>query len=527
MLQISNLNLSLDGGMEELRRKAAKVLGVAPGDFHELSLWRKSVDARRKSDVHYVCTVRCSLPGEDKILKRAGDRVSPVVPEPYVFPPVRRDPKRPRPVVVGMGPAGLFCALFLARAGVPCTVLERGRPVEERSRDVERLWSLGELDPASNVQFGEGGAGAFSDGKLQTGIHDPRVRTVLETFVAFGAPADILYVQKPHVGTDVLAAVLKSFRAELLRLGCDLRFSSTFTGLDAPGGAVRSVRVSGPQGDYDLPCDTLVLAPGHSARDTFAMLRAKGVPLEAKAFAVGVRIEHDQAAISQAQYGPASIKLPAADYKLSCHLPNGRGVFSFCVCPGGVVVCSSSEGDAIVTNGMSYRARDGKNINGGLLVGVEPADFGGAGPLAGFEFQRRWETLAFRLGGGGFQAPGQSVGSFLRGETPTLQRPLSPTYRPGVTAADLGQCLPGFVSASLRQAIPILGKKLRGFDDGGALLTGVETRSSSPVRLIRDETMQSPLRGLYPCGEGAGWAGGITSAAADGIKTAEAIAGRP
>ncbi len=527
MLQIANISVSLDGGLDELRAKTAKVLGLPLADLPPLTLYRQSIDARRKSDVHYVYAVRCALPGEERLLKRSGDRFSLVAERPYAFPPVRRDLKAPRPVVVGMGPAGLFCALFLARSGIPCTVLERGRPVEERSRDVARLWSDGELDPASNVQFGEGGAGAFSDGKLQTGIHDPRVRTVLETFAAFGAPADILYVHKPHVGTDVLATVLKNFRAELLRLGCDLRFSSTFTGLDAPNGAVRSVRVSGPQGDYDLPCDTLVLAPGHSARDTFAMLLAAGVPMEPKAFALGVRVEHDQGMISESQYGPAAQRLPAADYKLACHLPGGRGVFSFCVCPGGVVVCSSSEGDAIVTNGMSYRARDGKNINGGLLVGVEPADFGGAGPLAGFEFQRRWEALAFRLGGGGFQAPGQSVGSFLRGETPTLQSPLSPTYRPGVTAADLSQCLPGFVTGSLQQAIPILGKKLRGFDDGGALLTGVETRSSSPVRLIRDETMQSPLRGLYPCGEGAGWAGGITSAAADGIKTAEAIAGRP
>lgn len=524
MLQISNLNLSLDGGMDELRRKAAKVLGVAPGELGEVHLWRRSVDARRKGDVHYVCTVRCSLPGEDKLLKRADSRVSAVVPEPYVFPPVRRDLTRPRPVVVGMGPAGLFCALFLARAGIAPIILERGRPVEERARQVEALWQNGTLDPQSNVQFGEGGAGAFSDGKLQTGIHDPRVRTVLETFAAFGAPEDILYVQKPHVGTDVLRTVLKNFRAELLRLGCDIRFFSTFTDVELKDGAVRSITVSGPQGDYSLPCDTLILAPGHSARDTFAMLRAKGVPLEAKAFAVGVRIEHDQVAISQAQYGPAYIKLPAADYKLSCHLPNGRGVFSFCVCPGGEVVCSSSQAGGVVTNGMSLRARDGDNINGGLLVGVSPADFDGGDPLAGFDFQERWEQLAYELGGGGFVAPGQSVKTFLSGDKPSLESPLAPTYRPGVTAADLAKCLPGFVADSLRQAIPLLGRKLRGFDDGGALLTGVETRSSSPVRLLRDAGLESPVRGLYPCGEGAGWAGGITSAAADGIKAAEAVA---
>ena len=524
MLQIGNLNLSLDGGMDELRAKAARALGIPEAQLPQLHLYRQSVDARRKGDVHYVCTVRCSLTDEERLLKRARGQVSLVTETPYLFPPVRRSPSLQPPVVVGMGPAGLFAALFLARAGVPCILLERGRPVEERRGQVEALWSGGTLDENSNVQFGEGGAGAFSDGKLQTGIHDPRVRAVLETFVEFGGPEDILYVQKPHVGTDLLYTILQNIRAELLRLGCDIRFSSAFVDLESQTGAVRSVRVRGPEGEYALPCDTLILAPGHSARDTFAMLQKQGVAMEPKAFALGVRIEHAQKAISRAQYGDAWEKLPAADYKLSCHLPGGRGVFSFCVCPGGQVVCSSSEPGTVVTNGMSYRARDGANINGGLLVGVDPADFNGADPLAGFDFQKQWEALAFQLGGGGFTAPGQNVHSFLNETTPTLESHLVPTYRPGVVPARLSECLPGFVTDSLRQAIPLLGRKLRGFDDGGAVLTGVETRSSSPVRLLRDETLQSPLRGLYPCGEGAGWAGGITSAAADGIKVAEAVA---
>ena len=527
MLRIQNIALPLDGGIPQLKKKAARILGLRPEAVTSLTLARQSIDARKKSDVHYVCTVDVSVTDEEKVMARCRDRrVSLHQDTPYVFPPVRRSSPLP-PVVVGMGPAGLFAALFLARNGLAPIVLERGRPVEERTADVERFWSTGLLDPASNVQFGEGGAGTFSDGKLNTGTHDPRIATVFRELAAAGAPADILYQHKPHVGTDVLRDVVKNIRLELLRLGCDVRFCHKLAGLTLRDGAVAGLTVEGPQGAYELPCDALVLSPGHSARDTFRMLHEAGVPMEQKAFAIGVRIEHPQSAVSLAQFGPAWEKLPAADYKLSCHLPNGRSAFTFCVCPGGEVVAAASEEGRLVTNGMSRRARDGKNINGGFLVGVNPADFGSDHPLAGVEYQRRWEEAAFRLGGGGYLAPAQTVGDFLSGRPSVRLGAVEPTYRPGVTPTELDRCLPGYVTDTLRGALPVFDQKLRGFAAPDSLLTGVETRSSSPIRILRGADFQSAVRGLYPCGEGAGYAGGITSAAVDGIRVAEAVAGQP
>ena len=527
MLRIQNISLPLDGSQGQLKKKAARILGVKPEVITGLSLARQSIDARKKSDVHYVYTVDVTVADESKVMARCRDKnVSLYQSAPYVFPTVRRTSSLP-PVVVGMGPAGLFAALFLARNGLAPIVLERGRPVEERTADVERFWTTGVLNPSSNVQFGEGGAGTFSDGKLTTGTHDPRISTVFRTLVDAGAPEDILYQHKPHIGTDVLRDVVKNIRQELIRLGCDVRFSHQLTGLILRDGAVAGLTVEGPQGSYDLPCDALVLSPGHSARDTFQMLLEAGVPMEQKPFAIGVRIEHPQIAVSLAQFGPAWEKLPAADYKLACHLPNGRSAFTFCVCPGGQVVAAASEEGRLVTNGMSHRARDGKNINGGFLVGVGPADFGSDHPLAGVAFQRHWEEAAFQLGGRNYHAPAQTVKDFLARQASKTLGTVEPTYRPGVTPTDLDRCLPDYVTDTLRGALPVFDRKLHGFAAPDSLLTGVETRSSSPVRILRGEDYQSTVLGLYPCGEGAGYAGGITSAAVDGIRVAEAVAAQP
>lgn len=524
MIRIQNLPLPVGGDMEQLKQRAANALGISPDGILTLTLTRQSIDARKKADVHYVCAVNISAEDEHALVKKAANpNVALFEPTPYTFPPVRRTSALP-PVVVGMGPAGLFAALYLARNGIPSIVLERGRPVEERTADVEQFWATGTLNPTSNVQFGEGGAGTFSDGKLTTGTHDGRITTVLESLVGAGAPADILYQQKPHVGTDVLRRVVRNVRAELQSLGCEVRFGHKLSGLCCNGNAVKSLHVDGPQGAYELPCDALVLAPGHSARDTFQMLLDAGAPMAPKSFAIGVRIEHSQEAVSLHQFGAMWKSLPAADYKLACHLPNGRSAFTFCVCPGGQVVAAASEEGRLVTNGMSRHARDGKTINGGFLVGVSPADFEDDSPLGGMRFQEKWEEAAFRLGGGDFRAPAQTVGDFLRGVPSKTLGPILPTYRPGVTPTDLSKTLPDYVTDTLRAALPLFERKMKGFAAPGAVMTGVETRSSSPVRILRGEDFQSPLRGLYPCGEGAGYAGGIMSAAVDGIKVAEAIA---
>ena len=523
MLQIERVRLELEEDEALVRRRAAGALRVSETEITSLQIVRKAIDARE--GVRFVYTLRVSVKNEKAVLKRCGNRnVSLAGDTSWRLPEPVSPPEIP-PVVVGAGPGGLFCALALARCGARPILLERGWNVEKRREDVERFWQTGGLDPESNVQFGEGGAGAFSDGKLNTGTRDPRHRFILETLAAHGAPESILYDAKPHVGTDYLYRVLSDMRQELEALGCDIRFGHKLTGVERQEGRVTALEVQSPAGTCRIPARQVVLALGNSARDTFERLFQSGVAMEAKPLAVGVRIEHLQADIDAAQYRTLAghPRLPASSYKLSCHLPEGRGVFSFCVCPGGSVVAAASETEGAVTNGMSLYARDGVNINGGLLVGVTPADFGGTGPLAGIAFQRALERRAFLAGGGGFFAPVQRVEDFLARRASAGPGRVLPTYRPGVRWTNLWEVLPDFIAEALAQALPVLDGRLRGYAAPDAVLTAVETRSSCPLRILRDGTGQTNIRGLFPCGEGAGYAGGILSAAADGIRAAEQV----
>jgi len=530
MLRITDIKIKIDDAKNPesenraLKKAVSGVLRISEKDIVSIRIFRKSTDARKKGSVFFVYTVDAEVVNEERVLGRAmHDRSVSRTPEsPAIAPPSGNRPMRHRPVIIGTGPAGLFAGLVLSRYGYMPLLLERGKDVNERTADIDRFWRCGTLNTESNVQFGEGGAGTFSDGKLTTLINDKRCRIVLEEFVKAGAPGEILYMSKPHIGTDLLKTTVKSIRQQIISNGGEVRFNSKVTDIEAENGEIRAVIVNGNE---RIECGVVLLAIGHSARDTFEMLYKRGVAMIPKPFSIGVRIEHLQLMIDEAQYGrfAGHEALGAADYKLSYHSPSGRSAYTFCMCPGGYVVAAASEENSVVTNGMSEYKRDGRNANSALLVGVSPDDFGSGHPLAGVEFQRKWERLAYEAGGGNYKAPAQLVGDFLNDRVSTGLGEVIPTYKPGVVFADLRACLPGYVIDTLKEAIVYFGTRLKGFDKADSVLTGVETRSSSPVRITRDADYMSSIKGLYPVGEGSGYAGGIMSSAVDGLKVAEKI----
>lgn len=527
MLRINQLKLSPDHTPEDLYQKAAKLLRIPPQDIQALKIRKQSIDARKKPEIYYSYTVDVKVPQEQKILKKQkGNQITLAKDVLYSFPDKGCNPLAHSPVIVGSGPCGLFCAYMLAQAGYRPLILERGASVEERAEDIQNFWNTGQLDPNSNVQFGEGGAGTFSDGKLNTLVKDVsgRNRKVLEIFVENGAPEEILYQNKPHIGTDLLIHVVRNMRKQILRWGGKIHFHSQLTDFTLQDGSLTSITYVNDGKQITLPAEILILAIGHSARDTFQLLYQKQIPMEAKSFAVGVRVEHAQKLIQTSQYGETSFQLPAASYKLATTLENGRGVYSFCMCPGGYVVNASSEAGMLAVNGMSYHARDGENANSAIIVTVSPDDFGTDHPLGGMEFQRKLEKKAFQLAQG--KIPVQRFGDYCKNQVTTLPGSFTPQLKGDYAFANVRQIFPDEIGNSIEIGIKSFDKQIHGFATEDALLSGVESRTSSPIRIMRNADLTIDTTGIYPCGEGAGYAGGITSAAMDGLKVAEKIATR-
>ncbi|MEG1930520.1 MAG: NAD(FAD)-utilizing dehydrogenase [Anaerovorax sp.] len=526
MYRIHEIKLDIGESLEKLPEKIKRKIGMPDLEILQYEIVKESIDARDKGDIKKVYSIDFSVNGgalDPLKLEKAPDRT-------YHFPQTGVQEAAHRPVIVGFGPCGMFAGLLLAQMGYRPLILEQGKKVEERIKDVERFWKEGVLDEQSNVQFGEGGAGTFSDGKLTTQIKDPRIRKILVELVHAGCDSKILYKQKPHIGTDVLRDVVVHMRNRIIEMGGEIRFQHKLTGISfGQEGQLTGIIVNETE---KIDTHDLILAIGHSARDTFRGLNQAGVAMEQKPFSMGVRIEHPQSLVNEGQFGKrwAELDLEQADYKLSYRCKNTRGVYTFCMCPGGHVVAAASSKGQLVTNGMSYKDRSAKNANSGLLVDVRTEDFESDDPLAGIAFQEKYEKLAFEAGGGTYAAPVERVGQFMgnwetysKAKRNELGALVKPSYVPGVAWTPLKNCLPDFVVESLREAIPNLGRKLKGFDHPGAVLTGVETRSSSPVRILRDENLESNIKGIYPAGEGAGYAGGIVSAAVDGLKIAEII----